>query len=143
MAQPEMRITAELMRDAMAASTPRMLAETEWHVPFVTDDDEAALEGPIRGSFDALGQRTYDATAWADCLAISVARCARASFDRALDVSSVIADRALHDTLTANKHWSPLEHQAQVQLVGCRSYARSNFRRPWVQYRKTWAGEAG
>ena len=64
--EAEIRVAAELIRDAMAASVPvlrpfgRRSAEA-WHLPFITDEDRAAFD------LDTLRR-------------ISVARCARVSY---------------------------------------------------------------
>lgn len=92
LAQPEMRASAESIREAYTASNP---IERALHLPYVTDDEEATL-------------RTEDA------LAISTARSARTSyrtFDGTVDHA---ADLILFDKLfTARpKHWAPSEHVA-------------------------------
>jgi thymidylate synthase ThyX len=38
-AQPEIRVAAELMRDAMNASSPRKIDIGDWHLPLVQDDE--------------------------------------------------------------------------------------------------------
>lgn len=92
-AQPEIRVLAEQMRDAMAASTPRLLRAGQWHTPY--------FNGGY--SLDSLGHRC------------SVARCARVSYlthDGKKPESS--ADFLLHDKLLYSDppHLSPFEHQA-------------------------------
>lgn len=90
-AQPEIRVLAEQMRDAMAASTPRLLRDWMWHLPY-TGYADARLGGKI-----------------------SVARCARVSYlTHDHNVSDRAKDEALHDKLLGGDppHLSPFEHQA-------------------------------
>ncbi len=39
LAEDNIRIPAEMMRDALAASTPKQLVRGDWHLPYVDDDD--------------------------------------------------------------------------------------------------------
>lgn len=98
-AQPEFQQLAMCMRIAYQASTPRQATEernltTSWHLPFVTLEE--------RG--DTVP----------NCIKMSTARCARASYDN-YDGTSVtlIKDVALYDRLVGAKPWhaSPTEHQ--------------------------------
>lgn len=99
MAQPEIRVAAEAMRDALAASTPRPLAFGAWHLPFVTgyDDLEARDRNVAR--------------------LCSAARCARVSYlthdTGTVDVDKdlVLAMRLIHPGDGAF-HASPFEHVA-------------------------------
>lgn len=131
-AQPEMQITAKLMRDAFERSTPRQLAEGEWHLPYVDAEELAGIT-----EFDIFQGQIVP------LLHKSVARCAAVSFERQ-DVRKTAEQYAeRHDSLKTSAHWSPFEHQAQnregdswpPQFYG-------NFRFPWRQYRKTFEGEA-
>lgn len=124
-AQPEMQITANLMRDARATSEPQMRLAGEWHLPFV-NDLSADLSTLIK---------------------VCVARCAAVSFERHGDQRKDIDEYiARHDMLAASGHWSPFEHQARVMAP--EAYAKidhqfcGNLRLPWQQYRKTFDGEA-
>lgn len=144
-AQPEMQITARRMREAFEASTPRSLAPGDWHLPYV-DDDES----------DALCDRMWDA------VKISVVRSAAVSFER--QYASRTLDQCIkrHDGMRKSAHWSPFEHAARVatdeemrrhavyvytdhgdpELGGFVPAFIGNFRAPWLQYRKTFDGEA-
>jgi len=144
-AQPEMRRTAEVMRAAMDASTPRKLKAHEWHLPLVTDEERAEL-----GS-DLLAQ-------------LSVARCARVSYLTHAGKRDQQADFDLHDRLLRDGHLSPFEHVAVAHSYaghhhrrmddrsdvgciicgaegvdeadyGCAPFC-GNFRRAFIQYRK-------
>lgn len=128
-AEPHIRILATMVRDEVAASTPRRLREGEWHLPFVTEEERATLDVEV-------------------CKKISPARCARTSY-RTHDgrVSTVEEDVALCDRLAGQVplHASPFEHQATPQiLVADGSYAEPWLQgnlRGWVQQRKLMSGE--
>lgn len=133
-AQPEMQATAEAMRDAMAKSNPVELKDGDWHLPYVDDldyaheIDSAGPHGP-RPRLDVRG----------NLRALSVARCAAVSFDRQYAHRTLEQARERHDSLRTMAHWSPFEHQACFR-PDLRSPA-GNFSLPWLQYRKTFAGE--
>jgi hypothetical protein len=117
-AQPEIRRAAEMMRDAMAASTPRLVALRGWHLPLVTDDERATTE--------------------ADWVKVSVGRCARVSYLTHDGVRDPAADVALCDRLRTSGHMSPMEHAATPHH---HPVMRGNFL-GWIQYRKTLPGES-
>jgi thymidylate synthase ThyX len=138
-AHPAIRNTAEAMRDAMAASTPRELDFSEWHLPLVDERDN--------------GLRL------ADKIKMSVARCARVSYLTHDGVRDAQADIDLHDRLLDGGHMSPFEHVASPMtsgdiadrwdhiagLTGYRIDVTEHFVgnfRGWVQYRKTISGES-
>ena len=93
LAMPEMRLTAEAMRDAYNASTPKPVGYNEWHLPYIQDDEGLEL-AIARG--------------------VSAARCARVSYLTHDGVRDIDADLALYNRLiTADPpHASPLEHVA-------------------------------
>lgn len=144
-AQPEMQITAKLMRDAMAASEPRDLREGEWHLPYTTAEERETHRD------EGLGFALVK---------MSVVRCAAVSFERqdAERTLTQMCDR--HDDLAVAGHWSPFEHQAKVATPSETQQNASwfsvehpevgqtftsgfigNFRAPWLQYRKMFHGE--
>jgi thymidylate synthase ThyX len=95
-AQPEFRALAPKIRDAILASVPRVLAsDSEPHLPFVIDEERLTL-----------GRH--------DLIAVSVARCARASYRDFTGTVDVTADLALYVRLLAGEppHLSPFEHVA-------------------------------
>lgn len=128
-AHPDIRKVAELMRDALAESTPKQLNYGEWHLPLLQDDERWAID-------------------WKDAspqIKISVGRCARVSYLTHDGKRDPQADIDLHDSLLANGHMSPLEHVARptdggLTMDGYVSWS-GNFR-GWTQYRKTIEGEA-
>lgn len=95
-AQPEMQITATLMREAMAKSTPEELWPGEWHLPY---------------AFEVDGEEFLNDAA---LLAISVARCAAVSYERQSVEKPQAEYVKRHDELLVSGHMSPFEHQAMV-----------------------------
>ncbi len=94
LAQPEIRVAAEAMRDAYLASEPVEVADGDWHTPYVRPED---------GDLDTEQRKR-----------ISAARCARVSYLTHDGRRDLDADLTLYDRLvTADPpHWSPLEHVA-------------------------------
>lgn len=126
LAQPEIRIVAEAMRDAIAASTPVERRPRDaswldqggwqgWHLPYIDDEDFAAAA--------ACGE---------DVRHVSAARCARVSYLTHDGQRDVQEDAALYGRLVGQKHWSPLEHVARPTDPMIESGA--NFR-GWTQLR--------
>lgn len=118
-AMPEMRRAAEMMRDAVAASTPAPVGLGEWHLPFVRQEDRDAL------SVAALKD-------------VSAGRCARVSYLTHDGRRDPEADAALARRLATHApvHASPFEHQA----TPCARPPRGNLRY-WQQYRHELPGE--
>lgn len=114
-AQPEMRLVAEAMRDALQASTPKELAVTDYHLPYIRESD----------------LYEYKAN---EIKMMSVARCARVSYLNHDGVYDPEADLRLYDKLVAGKHWSPFEHVAQV-LYRKPAHYYGNFDAPFAQLR--------
>lgn len=145
-AQPEIRRVAEAMKAAMDASTPVGRLPGEWHLPYTDERDQ--MDVLVRHS-DPTALSTALAVRREDELAkLSSARCARVSYLTHDGLRDVNADLALHDKLLASGHMSPFEHAAKVAIGG--DYLMrtsngpefvSNFRFPWIQYRKTIPGE--
>lgn len=110
-AQPELRDAASAARDALAVSSPMLLALGEWHLPLVDATDRDA----VAAFAAANGAEVTEAL-----IKVSVARCARVSYlthDGRRDLS---ADFALYDRLMAAvpPHASPLEHVATPAAEG-------------------------
>jgi thymidylate synthase ThyX len=124
-AQPEIRLVAETMRNAMEASEPEEPAEGEWHLPLVRPEDREQV-----GSIE-------------DLIKVSAGRCARVSYLTHAGRRDLDADIQLHDRLLESGHMSPLEHPARPLTEGelAESEWSGNFR-GWHSYRKTIAGEA-
>lgn len=94
LAQPEIRVVAEAIRDAVNDSVSCELNQDDWHTPYI-QDDELDLDIEVKKK-------------------VSVARCARVSYLTHDGVKNIEKDLELYDRLvTANPpHWSPLEHVA-------------------------------
>lgn len=94
LAQPEIRVVAEAMREALDASEPTLLKVNEWHTPYIQPDER---------------NFTVD-----DRIALSVARCARVSYLTHEGHRDHNADFDLYDRLVTSSppHASPLEHVA-------------------------------
>lgn len=115
-AQPEIQELATLMRDRMNESTPTLLRDGEWHLPYVTEED---YDNVARFRKEAMGMT--DAEAWDDdeigsmLRQVSAARCCRVSYlKHDGSASSIEEDIALCDRLAGSRpiHASPFEHQA-------------------------------
>lgn len=107
-AQPEIRVIAEMMREAYTASTP---TEDDIHLPYITDDEY--IEGCLP---DAPDSRR-----------LSAARCARVSYGK-----PGLGEADLGDKLQNSGHWSPFEHQA---IADVKSTSRFYNLRGWKSYR--------
>ena len=114
-AQPEMRALAKTMKDAMDASTPKLLTPGQWHLPYVS----------------MVEQYDYGVTI---SKTLSVARCARVSY-RLHDgtPTHMQADEELYKRLLAEQHMSPFEHQAVPYFY---ADTRSNNFYGWEQLRE-------
>ncbi len=125
-AQPEIRRGAELMKEAMDASTPREIGYGEWHLPLIYDEDRE-----IESDQEKLRK-------------ISVGRCARVSYLTHDGKRNHEKDLELHDRLFNGGHMSPMEHVATPMKKGGEGLGwtepentfEGNFR-GWDQYRKT------
>lgn len=129
LAQPEIRTAAELMKAAMDASKPRTLDVNGWHLPYVSDEDHARHRDRAEAYLMPM---------------TSAARCARVSYLTHDGRRDVDADLRLADDLAKNRHMSPFEHVAYVDSAHSTHIDGKfigNFRAPWVQLRKTMAGE--
>lgn len=111
-AQPEIREAALRMRAALTASTPQPVANGEWHLPLLQDDE-----------------RTLDITTQKK---ISAARCARVSYLTHGGTREIEKDLELHDRLKHDRHLSPFEH---VATPAPDTDFHANFR-GWIQMRR-------
>ncbi len=103
LAQPEIRVVAEMMRYVYSTSTPVVRSRkgrhpkghTNWHLPYITDEERVSLS-------------------LSDLQKISTIRCARVSSLHAGKVGEYDADYELFERLTSAipPHASPLEHIA-------------------------------
>ncbi len=90
-AQPEFRVLAEAIREALENSEPAVLHRGQWHTPYVRPDDY--LQG-------------------CDTRQVSAARCARVSYLAQDGGRQPKDDVELFKRLVKQHHWSPLAHVA-------------------------------
>lgn len=124
MAQGELCRAAEMMLEEREKSDPRVLSESEWHLPYVDPDEQFNLE--VKGMSSEELQK------------VSVARCARVSYLTQNGVRDPLEDIRMHDDkLLAPGHMSPLEHVArpmsQFELNATRSYDISIDNGPMIR----------
>ncbi len=146
-AEPHIQLLAKAMRKALDNSTPTMLKEDEWHLPYVDK-----IDGKPCQKDHATGATFMDDMT---AVYVSVARCARVSYmthdgrvpNRDEDIK--LADRLLG---SVPLHASPAEHQAKIARVVPYAAPSSgvmwpegamfgNLSQGWVQYRKMLPGE--
>lgn len=123
---------AGMIRDALKASTPKRLREGEWHLPFMSKEDDE----PIYCYCDGDTSRIEDIQ-----LKCSTARVARVSFLTHEGKRSIHKDMDLFNRLVEGSgfgHWSPHGHPGQATTD---PNLRSGPFVGWKQYRKTFANE--
>lgn len=130
-AQPEIRELARCMKKAMEESIPQELKHGEWHLPYITTEDCL--------------KTTTD-----NFVKLSVARCARVSYDNHGKDSIIEKDITLADRLLEAGHMSPFEHVATPMQEwvsdpewqqGITHMTRDGMKwsgnfRGWIQYRQ-------
>lgn len=122
-AQPEMRKAAEMIREAIALSTPEQLQVGQWHLPM--------LRGWER--VDGLSEFDQFHILPENRPFVSAARCARISSVRHEARKSYNDEIAMAKNLMKSGHMSPFEHQAQA-LPDARQCANL---RGWLSFRST------
>ncbi len=121
-AQPEFRHLAKMMKAALEASTPKSLKVGEWHLPYTYPEERENVTE--------------------DVILAACGRIARVSYETHNGKRDISADIALANTLRTDGHMSPFEHVAQVASADkLANYNLSNFRKPWLQFRKTLKNE--
>ena len=107
-AQPEIHQLAIAMKAAMDESEPAQLDWEDWHMPYAPTQDEVG---------QSLWHKRFDSPVEA-MRAISVARCARVSYETHDGVRDVEKDYDLYFRLKDHKpaHASPFEHVARPTL---------------------------
>lgn len=108
LAQPEIRVAAEMMKEQYDASTLSEVKEGQWHLPFIDLEDWYTAYGKMPPG----PQIHSEATEWLK--KVSVARCARVSYLTHDGIRDQVEDvRLYNDLVSADPpHWSPLEHVA-------------------------------
>lgn len=135
MAQPEIHALADLMYALYSANAPRTLQEGQWHLPFISKEDEFETHGELNAGETV--QELIDTL-----IKRSVARCARVSYLNHDGIPPTLEqDLQLYQRLVGSApiHASPAEHQAQA--VDYPSFIFSGNLRGWIQYRKTLLNE--
>jgi thymidylate synthase ThyX len=132
-AQPEICKLAKQMYEARESSTPKVIHNNSWHLPFLTDEDREEIREFCKTN------QGHGITG--TLIACSVARCARVSYlNHEGKKATILEDLALYDRLLGSVpiHASPAEHQAKA----CHDpeHRSGNFR-GWEQYRKTLPNE--
>lgn len=133
-AQPEIHHLAVMMREAMAASVPKLVGEGDWHLPYVTTEERAELGHELSEDWCGVTPRLIQ---------MSAARCARVSYmTHDGQAPSMEKDLALFDRLVGGEpiHASPIEHQATPSAgsgdpESWETTYTGNFH-GWVQFRK-------
>ena len=128
-AQPAIQALAQCMKEAIKEAVPAHLSLDEWHLPYVTAEERETL--------------LLD-----DQKAVSVARCARASYNRLGVRSELDVDRERFTSLMEDRHYTPFEHQAKPiddsskippgvthLRLSDNTLWSANFR-GWIQYRQ-------
>lgn len=95
MAQPEIRVIAEMMRDLYDESEPALVKGGEWHLPLIQPEERDGVF-----EFSEAARK------------ISAARCARVSYLTHDGRRDIEADLKLYDRLVGAGHMSPFEHVA-------------------------------
>lgn len=135
-AQPEFHALAKLMWEQYSTNDPRELIIGEWHLPFVTGEEEHDLK-----TLMFLAHKGEYIDQCKILIKRSVARCARVSYNTHDGTDNTLEkDLELYNRLVGGEpiHASPTEHQAAV--IADRNHQSGNFK-GWLQYRKTLSNE--
>ncbi len=133
-AHPEIQVLARLMKHAMDNSTPTMLQPNQWHIPFGDNIDGLKLMEDIPEEVESTNQLSAEYTHRR--LKVSVARCARVSYNNFDGTSDPLKDIELYEKLVVSKplHASPAEHQARVP-THMEVYATNDMNSIWASER--------
>lgn len=140
-AQPEFQELAKLMWNEYQNNTPQTLSTGQWHLPFVSKEDEYELSNlflfkDVPGQYGSMYNELLR-----QLIISSVARCARVSYNNHDGTtSSFQKDIELYERLVKHNpiHASPTEHQAMALLD--RQQTSGNLV-GWKQFRKTLQNE--
>lgn len=130
LAQPEIRVAAEAMRDALAGSTPDQLEEGWFHLPYLDGETIAEVTSMEADSTDVL-------------CSVSAARCARVSYLTQDGRRDYNEDLVLYKRLVSADpgHWSPLEHVCRPPTAAEQGSILPGNLTPFVQLRHIVRGE--
>lgn len=107
---------AEKMYIELEDSTPKILSEGEWHIPFGNDFDDDKIITFLESMHGVKQHTTWSKAEIDEVKAkIATARCARLSYQTLGDnpVIDYKKDLALYEVLKASGHFSPAEHVSQ------------------------------
>lgn len=110
LAQPEIRVVAEAMQVAMAASRPTLLHEGQWHLPYIDQETISMAQDWVLHTEGK--HAAHDNVVTRTLVQVSTARCARASYETQEGTRNIQADLDLYNRLVTASPWhgSPLEH---------------------------------
>lgn len=153
-AHPEIHELAKQMRKAYDESLPIYLDEGDWHIPFgdmiedfkAENPDEEGLYYEIKyreSPGDYYNPDDYQRTSKLYKLKISVARCARISYNTFEGGIDYAKDIALFKQLVGSEplHASPAEHQARVPTK--KELIDGVFNTEWAEDDKGWHEQRG
>jgi hypothetical protein len=135
-ADPKFAYPARLMHEAYRASDPQVLADGDWHLPYIDGQDIATVRRDYgyceTATLDGLdgGERSQVQITLAR---MSAARCARISYLRQHEPRDMRDELARASDLVRLRHWSPTEHQAQA--AGRAANPPGNLGPGWYQHR--------
>lgn len=132
-AQPEFYNLAYMMLDAYNTSSPQLLKQGQWHLPYIFEEDENDAFVLEEGM-----EKDYKLRL------ISAARCARVSyttFDHRYSSPGEDFKLGLRLINADPLHASPMEHQATPDPQNVNSHLWGNFH-GWIQHRKMYINEA-
>ena len=111
-AHPEINKLAELMDVAMKRSTPKFLQPGEWHIPF----GDVTIKSPNPFTGGTISMMAIPEFELETILKVSIARCARVSYNNFEGSIDVDKDIELYNKLIVSEplHASPAEHQGRV-----------------------------
>ena len=111
MAQPEIRVAAEMMEKAYRDSVPALIDEGMWHLPYIDRQDITAAEDHCLATTAGDFGRSHVTRL---LVQMSSARCARVSYETQDGKRDPAEDVSLYTRLTSADpmHASPLEHVA-------------------------------
>jgi hypothetical protein len=141
-AEPHICMLAKTMKQQLDLAKPVQLIAGEWHLPYITEDDQGPVEAYVGG--DSNVEKAISVLR-----KMSVARCAWVSYTDPLGKkASIEQEVALHDKLVVSEplHATPAEHQATPDDYddhGQWAYGSDHWGnlRGWRQYRKMLPGE--
>lgn len=134
-AEPHIQDLAFAMKQAVSKCTPELLTYGEWHLPYITEEDQELIEQYIRDNDLKMEPRVIKDLK----KKVSAARSARCSYKAYDGTTSIDADLKLYDKLVAGKHYSPLEHVCTPDYTDNGSWvhlANHGNHIGWNQFRK-------